>query len=76
MKNGNFSKQCRDSDSPTDTSPDSNGERACAKQQRRPMIQKEQTNLIDWMEDCHRVLYIQENGISREKKVNIERSME
>ena len=28
------------------SSPDSNGERSCAKQQRRPMIQKEQTKLI------------------------------
>ena len=58
MKNGNTSKQFRDSDSPTGSSPDSNGERSCAKHQRRPTIQNEQTNLIGWMEDCQRVLYI------------------
>ena len=52
-------EQCRDSDSPTGSIPDSNGERSCAKQQQRQMIQKEQTNLIGWMEDCQRVLYIQ-----------------
>ena len=50
-----YTKQCRDSDSPTGSSLDSNGESSCAKQQRRPMIQKEQTNLVGWMEDCQRV---------------------
>ena len=45
MKSGNSSEQCRDSDSPTGSIPDSNGERSCAKQQQRQMIQKEQTNL-------------------------------
>ena len=64
MKRGNSSKQCRDSDSDTGSSPDSNDERSCAKLQQRPMIQKEQTKLIGWMEDCQRVQYIQESGIS------------
>ena len=68
MKSGNSSEQCRDSDSPTGSSLDSNGERSCAKQQRRPMIQNEQTKLIGWMEDCQRVLYIQEHGISSRKE--------
>ena len=68
MKSGISSKQCRDSDSPTGSILDSNGERSYAKQQRRPKIQKEQTNLIDWMEDCQRVLYIQEHGISSRKE--------
>ena len=49
MKSGNSSEQCRDSDSPTGSIPDSNGERSCAKQQQRQMIQKEQTNLtVEW----------------------------
>ena len=46
MKNGNTSKQCRDSDSHTGSSLDSNVERSCAKQQQGQKIQKEQTNLI------------------------------
>ena len=32
------------------------------------MIQNEQTNLIGWMEDCQRVLYIQECRVSSSKE--------
>ena len=63
MQSSHSSKQRRDSDSPTGSIPDSSG-RPCAKQQRRPMIQKEQTDLIGWMEDRQLVLYVQEHGIS------------
>ena len=68
MNSGNSSEQCRDSDSPTGSILDSNGGRSCAKQQQRPMIQNEQTNLIGWMEDCQRVLYIQERRISSRRE--------
>ena len=64
MQSSHSSKQRSDSDSPTGSIPDSSGGRPCAKQQRRPMIQKEQTDLIGWMEDRQLVLCIQEHGIS------------
>ena len=35
------------------------------------MIQNEQTNLIGWMEDCQRVLYIQEHGISSRRRKSV-----